>query len=150
MSRSDADAVRNVAARFLAAFLARDLDALLALADPSIEVRPLRITDQPAYRGHSGVAAWLEAVANLPDAQRALARSILSLHPHVSLIAGEPLIYELHVLAAFSLYALWPFSRLVHAWSVPLGYLTRAPIVYRSRRPIAQSSRTREASDAVA
>jgi nitrate reductase gamma subunit len=31
---------------------------------------------------------------------------------------------------------LWPFSRLVHAWSAPLWYLWRPYIVYRSRRPV--------------
>jgi nitrate reductase gamma subunit len=61
-------------------------------------------------------------------------RSIFALDPRVHLIAGAPLIYQLHVLSGFALYALWPFSRLVHAWSVPIGYLRRAPIVYRRRR----------------
>jgi nitrate reductase gamma subunit len=61
-------------------------------------------------------------------------RSVFMLNPHVGLIAGAPLVYQLHVLAGFALYALWPFSRLVHAWSVPVGYLRRAPIIYRSRR----------------
>ena len=31
------------------------------------------------------------------------------------------------------LFALWPFTRLVHVFSAPLGYLTRPYIVYRSR-----------------
>jgi nitrate reductase gamma subunit len=35
--------------------------------------------------------------------------------------------------SAFVLYAVWPFSRLVHVWSVPVTYFARAPIVYRSR-----------------
>jgi nitrate reductase gamma subunit len=61
-------------------------------------------------------------------------RSIFVLGPDTAKIAAAPLIYKLHALAAFGLYALWPFSRLVHAWSVPVSYLTRAPIVYRSRR----------------
>ena len=33
----------------------------------------------------------------------------------------------------FILFALWPFTRLVHVFSAPLGYLTRPYIVYRSR-----------------
>ncbi len=32
------------------------------------------------------------------------------------------------------IWGLWPFSRLVHAWSYPLWYLWRPYIVYRSRR----------------
>ena len=31
------------------------------------------------------------------------------------------------------LFAVWPFTRLVHVFSAPLGYLTRPYIVYRSR-----------------
>ncbi len=33
------------------------------------------------------------------------------------------------------LFALWPFTRLVHVFSVPLGYLWRPYVVYRSREP---------------
>ena len=32
-----------------------------------------------------------------------------------------------------ALFALWPFSRLVHAFTAPLHYLFRPYIVYRSR-----------------
>jgi nitrate reductase gamma subunit len=34
------------------------------------------------------------------------------------------------LMAAFLLFALWPFTRLVHVFSAPLGYLTRPYIVY--------------------
>ena len=46
-----------------------------------------------------------------------------------------PIGFRLHVLAAWALFAFWPFSRLVHVFSAPLGYLTRPYIVYRSRDP---------------
>ena len=46
-----------------------------------------------------------------------------------------PFIYQLHATAAWMIWGLWPFSRLVHAWSYPLWYLWRPYIVYRSRRP---------------
>ena len=48
-------------------------------------------------------------------------------------IANAPFIYQLHATAAWLIWALWPFSRLVHAWSYPLWYLWRPYIVYRSR-----------------
>jgi nitrate reductase gamma subunit len=54
-----------------------------------------------------------------------------SLHPE--LIAEAPLGFQLHSLIAFSLFALWPFTRLVHVFSAPLGYVTRPYVVYRSR-----------------
>jgi nitrate reductase gamma subunit len=48
-------------------------------------------------------------------------------------MAAAPIGFKLHGLAAFFLFALWPFTRLVHVFSAPLGYLTRLYIVYRSR-----------------
>jgi nitrate reductase gamma subunit len=48
-------------------------------------------------------------------------------------MADAPLGFQLHALTAFILFALWPFTRLVHVFSAPLGYVTRPYIVYRSR-----------------
>lgn len=48
-------------------------------------------------------------------------------------MAAAPFGFQAHGLAAFLLFALWPFTRLVHVFSAPLGYLTRPYIVYRSR-----------------
>jgi nitrate reductase gamma subunit len=62
-------------------------------------------------------------------------RSIFYFHPDTALILRAPIGFKLHVLAAFGLFAFWPFSRLVHVFSAPLGYLTRPYIVYRSRDP---------------
>ncbi len=61
-------------------------------------------------------------------------RGIFSLDPAAGAIASAPLPYQIHVLASFVLYALWPFTRLVHVWSVPWRYLIRRPIVYRAAR----------------
>jgi nitrate reductase gamma subunit len=60
-------------------------------------------------------------------------RSVFYLHPHVELITRAPIGFQIHVLIAWLLFAAWPFTRLVHVFSAPLGYLTRPYIVYRSR-----------------
>jgi nitrate reductase gamma subunit len=60
-------------------------------------------------------------------------RSIVFLHPKPSAMVGAPLLYQLHSVAAWLLLAIWPFTRLVHAWSIPLQYLGRPPILYRRR-----------------
>lgn len=60
-------------------------------------------------------------------------RGIFTLNPDVSLVANAPVLYQAHVVAAWLLLMVWPFTRLVHAWSVPVGYLLRSPILYRSR-----------------
>jgi nitrate reductase gamma subunit len=43
------------------------------------------------------------------------------------------LYFHVHVTIALLLFALWPFTRLVHAFSAPVAYLFRPYIVYRSR-----------------
>jgi len=60
-------------------------------------------------------------------------RSLFTGNPDVALMASAPLVYRVHVVAAFLLFALWPMTRLVHVFSVPLGYLARPYVVYRSR-----------------
>jgi nitrate reductase gamma subunit len=76
------------------------------------------------YNYREGVSVWY--------------RSFLALSPNAELMAGAPIGFQLHALAAFALFALWPFTRLVHVFSAPVGYLTRPYIVYRSRdaRPL--------------
>ena len=60
-------------------------------------------------------------------------RGIFWLQPNTSLMASAPTLYQIHAIAAWLLFALWPFSRLVHAWSLPLQYLGRPYVLYRSR-----------------
>jgi nitrate reductase gamma subunit len=60
-------------------------------------------------------------------------RSIFYAHPDVDLITAAPLGFQIHAMLAWLLFAAWPFTRLVHVFSAPLGYLTRPYIVYRSR-----------------
>lgn len=60
-------------------------------------------------------------------------RSIFSFQPDTGLILAAPIGFRVHALMAFALFAFWPFSRLVHVFSAPLGYFTRPYIVYRSR-----------------
>jgi nitrate reductase gamma subunit len=61
-------------------------------------------------------------------------RGVFALDPSAELMASAPLVYQLHALAALGLFALWPFTRLVHVFSIPLAYLWRPYVVYR-RRP---------------
>ena len=60
-------------------------------------------------------------------------RSVIFFQPDIALMDGVPVLFALHVLAGLALIALWPFTRLVHVWSAPVGYLVRPYIVYRSR-----------------
>lgn len=60
-------------------------------------------------------------------------RSVFLLNPDPDLMRGVDASYQVHVTVAWALYVVWPFSRLVHVWSVPIQYLGRPPILYRSR-----------------
>ena len=71
------------------------------------------------YNYREGVSVWY--------------RSFLAFQPDPDLMADAPIGFQLHALVAFGLFALWPFTRLVHGFSAPGGYLTRPYIVYRSR-----------------
>jgi nitrate reductase gamma subunit len=71
------------------------------------------------YDYREGVSVWF--------------RGLFRFDTHPELMAEAPIGFQLHGLAALLLFALWPFTRLVHVFSAPLGYLTRPYIVYRSR-----------------
>ncbi|WP_043263066.1 respiratory nitrate reductase subunit gamma [Streptomyces sp. CT34] len=84
----------------------------------------------------AGLTATASSVANPYDYRLGVSvwfRSLFELDPDVPAMAHAPLVYQLHALLAMTLFALWPFSRLVHAFTVPVGYLVRPYIVYRSR-----------------
>jgi nitrate reductase gamma subunit len=71
------------------------------------------------YNYRDGVSPWF--------------RQIFWFQPDASLMEGAPIGFKLHAFLAFVLFAMWPFTRLVHVFSAPLGYFTRPYIVYRSR-----------------
>ncbi|MBJ7348928.1 MAG: respiratory nitrate reductase subunit gamma [Thermoleophilaceae bacterium] len=65
-------------------------------------------------------------------------RSILMLQPDPSLMTQAPWSFRLHAASAMLLFAIWPFTRLVHAWSIPLAFVTRPPIIFRRRDSVAR------------
>jgi nitrate reductase gamma subunit len=69
-------------------------------------------------------------------------RSLFVLQPDVKAVQGANTVYQVHAIVAWAFWALFPFSRLVHAWSIPLQYLGRPSILYR-RRYAAGSTRPR-------
>lgn len=60
-------------------------------------------------------------------------RSIWYLQPDVVAMAASGISFKVHALVAMALFAIWPFTRLVHAFTAPVHYLFRPYIVYRSR-----------------
>ena len=60
-------------------------------------------------------------------------RGIFWFQPDPALMLSAPMSFKLHAIVAFLLFAIWPFTRLVHVFSAPIGYLWRPYVVYRSR-----------------
>lgn len=60
-------------------------------------------------------------------------RDLLVFNLHPETMVDVPWQFKVHVLCGFTIIAVWPFTRLVHAFSAPVGYVTRPYVVYRSR-----------------
>ncbi|MGH3600023.1 MAG: respiratory nitrate reductase subunit gamma, partial [Pseudonocardiaceae bacterium] len=60
-------------------------------------------------------------------------RSLFTLSPQPELMVGIPLSFQIHALVVLVLLAGWPYTRLVHVFSAPVGYLVRPYVVYRTR-----------------
>ncbi|WP_213407204.1 respiratory nitrate reductase subunit gamma [Staphylococcus pettenkoferi] len=61
-------------------------------------------------------------------------RGLFTLTPDASLMTTVPLAFKMHIILAFLIFALWPFTRLVHVWSVPITYVSRSYIIYRKHK----------------
>ena len=71
------------------------------------------------YNYREGVSVWF--------------RSIFYFNPQPDLMVAAPLSFQLHGIFAILLFALWPFTRLVHVFTAPVGYIFRPYVLYRSR-----------------
>ncbi|GGO76564.1 nitrate reductase 1 cytochrome b(NR) subunit gamma [Marinobacterium nitratireducens] len=66
------------------------------------------------------LAAWAQSLATLQSGAAA----------H---IADVSLIYKLHILVGLTMFIVFPFTRMVHIWSVPVKYFGRSYQVVRTR-----------------
>ncbi|MEK3802716.1 respiratory nitrate reductase subunit gamma [Bacillus sp. FSL K6-1234] len=60
-------------------------------------------------------------------------RDLFLFRPDASLMKSVPLWFKFHIVIGYVVFILWPFTRLVHVFSLPLKYLTRSYVVYRKR-----------------
>lgn len=49
------------------------------------------------------------------------------------LMKTVPIWFKIHIYTTFSLYVVWPFTRLVHVFSLPLRYLRRSYVIYKRK-----------------
>lgn len=62
-------------------------------------------------------------------------RGLLLLQPDANFMQNVPLPFKLHVIMGFALFLVWPFTRLVHVWSMPIEYISR-PYIHYVRRNV--------------
>jgi nitrate reductase gamma subunit len=60
-------------------------------------------------------------------------RSLFVFQPDIAAMSQASLDYRIHTVIGMVLFMIWPFTRLVHAFTAPVHYLFRPYIVYRSR-----------------
>jgi nitrate reductase gamma subunit len=53
--------------------------------------------------------------------------SLVTLRPDMAYVTGLPALFKLHLVGAWLLILVLPFTRLIHVLSIPIGYLWRAP-----------------------
>ena len=86
----------------------------------------------------AGLATTLISVfdPNITDYRETVSpwfRSVFIFQPDIAAMTAASLSFKIHTLWGLALFAIWPFTRLVHAFTAPLHYLFRPYIVYRSR-----------------
>lgn len=61
-------------------------------------------------------------------------QSVVILQPNPELLRPLDTVYKLHIFLGLSVFLFFPFTRLVHVWSAPVGYLFRAYQIVRAKR----------------
>lgn len=60
-------------------------------------------------------------------------RGLFIFNVQPELMQTVPIWFKIHIYCTFSLYVVWPFTRLVHAFSFPFHYLRRSYVIYKKR-----------------
>ncbi len=72
-------------------------------------------------------------VANM-DTFRAYLQGLATFRPRPELLIHIPVAYKVHMLFGMTVFLLFPFTRLVHIWTVSLNYVLRRYQIVRARR----------------
>ena len=63
-------------------------------------------------------------------------QSIIYLRPDPTLLIGVDTVFKVHLFFGMTVFLLFPFTRLVHVWSAPIGYVARPYQVVRTKRKL--------------
>ncbi len=70
---------------------------------------------------------------HLMERLMAWVQHVVTLRPAAHFLAEVPFIYKLHLVFGMTVFLVFPFSRLVHIWSAPVGYIGRPYQLVRRR-----------------
>lgn len=87
----------------------------------------LATTFTTAHHAAEGSADTMMALAQW-------AKSVVLFSPKPELVANVETVFQLHLVFGMTLFLLFPFTRLVHVWSAPFGYLARSYQIVRTKR----------------
>ncbi|MDP2155804.1 MAG: respiratory nitrate reductase subunit gamma [Sulfuricella sp.] len=90
----------------------------------------LATTFTTAHHAAQGSADTMMALAQW-------AKSVVLFSPKPELVANVEVVFRLHLVFGMTLFLLFPFTRLVHIWSAPFGYLARSYQIVRTKRRFA-------------
>jgi nitrate reductase gamma subunit len=83
----------------------------------------------PVSIGHAG-----EGNPGVMIALAEWVQSIVYLHPNPALLAEVDTVFKVHLFFGMTVFLVFPFTRMVHVWSAPFGYLGRPYQIVRSKR----------------
>jgi len=78
------------------------------------------MTDRSGFDYRETIGPWL--------------RGVIQFMPDYTLMNTVPFIFKIHIILGLALFAVFPFTRLVHMLSLPIKYLSRSYVVYRKRK----------------
>ena len=104
--------------RFMDIFI---LDLILVTLGVGLLTIPVSI-----YHAFNGDASVMVALAEW-------VQSMLAFNSQTEYLSGVGFIYKLHLFLGMSVFFLFPFTRLVHVWSMPLGYMFRPYQIVRTK-----------------
>lgn len=89
----------------------------------------LGLSTIPVSIGHAN-----EGNAGVMIALAEWVQSIIYLRPDPALLADVDMIFKVHLFFGMTVFLVFPFTRMVHVWSAPFGYLARPYQIVRSKR----------------
>ncbi|MDQ7091077.1 MAG: respiratory nitrate reductase subunit gamma [Methylococcales bacterium] len=78
------------------------------------------------YHAISGDASAMVSLANW-------AQSVVTFQANATLLSEVGFLYKIHLFLGMSVFLFFPFTRLVHVWSAPLGYIIRPYQIVRRK-----------------